>query len=268
LTGRIVYRPGALDYGAFSKIEPDCFPDEPLDTRAFAEALKQDFWAVFDGEEFAGYGCVVLKQEFAWITRIGVGARWRRRGIGRSLMETMIGHCRKHGHKRVLLYVLQDNSPAIRLYREFDFRERETSYQYVVPIRRFLNSGRQSEGGPMNAVPIDKVNAGDLPAFPDQWADIASMHHPPENYVLIFRTGERHAAGYCRLSPGFPGCFPFVIESPGTGRLAGILGSLEQYLNKEEEILKLTFPGHALAEACEQLGFRLNYRLFRMERSL
>jgi hypothetical protein len=201
-------------------------------------------------------------------------------------METMLEHCRKHGRSRVILYVLQENQPAIRLYHRLGFRECETSYQYVVPIRRFLQSHRQAAGGEagqsatvitsgsamasgsIRAVPIDEVAPDSLPAFPDQWADIASMHLPPENHVLIFMTADGHTVGSCRLSPGFPGCFPFMVDRVGLNDLPGMLSSLERYLHPEKDILKLTFPDEALAGRCEQLGFRLNYRLFKMEKSL
>jgi len=272
VTIQIVYRPDNLDYDAFKKVETHCFPDEPIGAGKFADIVTQDFWAAFGGDEFVGYGYVMLKPAFALIARIGVGPGLRKRGIGNRLMETMLEHCRKHGRSRMILYVMQDNSSAIRLYHKFDFRECETTYQYVVPVRQFLDSLLQSASrpatasGPITALPINEVDPGHLPSFPEEWTDIASLHHPPDDHVFVFRTDEAHTAGFCRLSPEFPGCFPFVVDGNVVNRLADILRSLEQYLNPEKEILKLTFPDEALAEECRQLGFRLNYRLFKMEK--
>jgi ribosomal protein S18 acetylase RimI-like enzyme len=268
----IKYHPDSLEYGAFTKVDAHCFPDEPIGADKFAEMVTQDFWAVFDSDEFVGFGHVVLKPAFAWIVRLGVSSGCRRQGIGKRLMETMLEHCRKHGRSHVILYVMQDNPAAVGLYHRFGFLECETTYQYVVPIRQFLESRPHAASapttyaGPVTAVPIDQVAPGSLPEFPEQWGDIESMQSPPDNYVLIFRTDEGNTVGFCRLSPGFPGCFPFAVDGSFVSRLPEILASLRQYLDPEKEILKLTFPDQALARECDGLGFRLNYRLFKMEK--
>jgi len=266
VTIKVVYRPKDLDFDAFRPVETQCFPDEPIEASKFNEWVAQDFWAVFGGNEFIGYGYVMLKPGFAWIARIGVTPGWRNKGVGNRLMETMIEHCQKHGRSRIILYVQQDNPSAIRLYRKFEFNESEITYQYVVPIQRFLDSHRQSAFRSVTAAPITEVDNAVLPSFPDDWADIGSLHHPPDNYVLVFRTDDAQTAGFCRLSPEFPGCFPFVVDSNEVSRLADILISLDTYLNPEKEVLKLTFSDEAMADACEQLDFRLNYKLFKMEK--
>jgi GNAT superfamily N-acetyltransferase len=287
----IKYRPEKLDYETFARVDGPCFPDEPIESARFTEMLTQDFWAAFDDQGFIGFGYVVLKPAFAWIARVGVGPGRRGRGVGTRLMETMLEHCRKHGRSRVILYVMQDNAAAIRLYHKFGFSERETTYQYVVPIRKFLDSCRrppsgaaetsgpaeasgssQAAGpaetfGPVTAVPINEADPEALPSFPEEWADIASMHDPPKNHVLIFMTDKAETTGFCRLSPEFPGCFPFVVDGSPVNRLARILCSLERYLNPGKEILKLTFPDGTLADECERLGFKLNYKLFKMEKA-
>ena len=87
------------------------------------------------------------------------------------------------------------------------------------------------------------------------------MHQPPDAYVLIFRKGGQ-TVRYCRLSPGFPGCFPFVVDSP-TERLLAVLRALVPYRRPEKAILKLTFWDSAVAQACRRAGLRLDYELLR-----
>jgi hypothetical protein len=71
-------------------------------------------------------------------------------------------------------------------------------------------------------------------------------------------------AGYCRLSPEFPGCFPFAVTHP-EANLPGALLSMQKYLLPEKDHLNLTLSDRPLAEACEALGLKLNCKLFRME---
>lgn len=268
MTIKIVYRPENLGYTAFKAVEMQCFPDEPIDADKFEEWVTRDFWAVFDGHRLVGYGYLILKPELGWISRLGVATDHRNKGIGSRLMKTMIDYCRQNNRARIMLYVQQDNPSAIRLYRKYGFDVSEVTYQYVIPIQRFLNSYGQSASQMITAVPLPQVDAGSWPSFPPEWADINKWHRPPDNYVLLFQADQGQIIGYCRLDPAFPGCFPFVVNDDALKDLANILISLQGFLNPEKEILKLTFSGTALAEACEGLDFELNYKTFKMERGL
>lgn len=48
---------------------------------------------------------------------------WRRRGIGRGLLEKALERMKIKGTKCVQLYVLSTNTPAIKLYEKLGFRE-------------------------------------------------------------------------------------------------------------------------------------------------
>jgi ribosomal protein S18 acetylase RimI-like enzyme len=50
-----------------------------------------------------------------------VGAEWRRRGIGRALVDHVVGEARRRGLRRVYLEVRTDN-PARRVYHRAGFR--------------------------------------------------------------------------------------------------------------------------------------------------
>ena len=53
-----------------------------------------------------------------------VDAGWRRRGIGRALLETAVEWARRVGVRKIELHVFPHNEAAIKLYEEFGF-ERE-----------------------------------------------------------------------------------------------------------------------------------------------
>jgi hypothetical protein len=91
------------------------------------------------------------------------------------------------------------------------------------------------------------------------------MHNPPLQYVLVFVDTKNVVFGYCRLSPSFPGCFPFVVCQPLL-HLTAVFKGLKRYLLPEKDILKLTFANEELSGVCGRLGLKLNYKLLKMMR--
>jgi ribosomal-protein-alanine N-acetyltransferase len=55
------------------------------------------------------------------ILNVATRPDWRRRGIGRALMDAVIGYARENRAKHVLLEVRRSNRPAISLYRAVGF---------------------------------------------------------------------------------------------------------------------------------------------------
>lgn len=57
------------------------------------------------------------------LQNVVVARAWRRRGIGRALMATLLEHARRHGAQSVELEVRSGNHPARRLYAALGFAE-------------------------------------------------------------------------------------------------------------------------------------------------
>jgi len=81
-----------------------------------------------DGETVVGW-CDIMAGKaangFGHVGRLGMGVRreWRRRGIGRQLLETCLRQASKAGLEKVELEVYPDNQSAVLLYRHFGFVE-------------------------------------------------------------------------------------------------------------------------------------------------
>ena len=165
-----------------------------------------------------------------------------------------------------MLYVQDDNIPALRLYKSFDFHEEEVTYQYELEVANLENIQTQLKQFPLEVSPINKIPASHMPLLTSQWTDIASMHNPPHQYVLIFHDVEGTSIGYCRLTPGFPGCFPFIVAHP-ENYLLNALKALKPYLLPEKVNLKLTIVDPKLAKVCAGYQFRLKYKLYKMVRT-
>ncbi len=259
---QVQYHPDSSLLCAIRGIDRECFPDEPMDEHTLASAIQEDFWiALCDGLP-AGFVYLIRRPDVSWLSRIGTASSHRCRGVATALLQTVLRHCAQIGLPETILYVRTDNPHAMRLYERFGFASAESSYQFVLtdPLARPA-SGIEDH---ISAVPIDTLPASDLPSFRREWANITTMHRPPDTYVLVFREGDR-TVGYTRLNPGFPGCFPFVVEEP-LRRLRAVLRVLVPYLRPDKEILKLTFWDSAMAEACRRAGLRLNYELVKMHR--
>ena len=85
-----------------------------------------DYRAVFDSaaedpDTIAGYAGTAFADTETWLNNIAVGAAYRRRGVGRMLMDDLIARARAGGAKSVFLEVAVDNVPAQRLYDSYGF---------------------------------------------------------------------------------------------------------------------------------------------------
>lgn len=78
--------------------------------------------AVVDNGEILGIGMLGVREQRGWITRLGVVPQGRRRGVGGSIMDFLLGAARHLGLPRVWLEVIQGNNPAYELFCALDFK--------------------------------------------------------------------------------------------------------------------------------------------------
>lgn len=74
-----------------------------------------------EGIALAGYAVLGIGPFDAELEAIGVLPEWRRYGIARQLLKTLIVTAIEQGCERLLLEVRATNYPAIRLYQESGF---------------------------------------------------------------------------------------------------------------------------------------------------
>lgn len=127
----VVHRPADVRFDEFHAIDADCFPDEPMSRESFETIAQSEFWIARRGGRLVGHSYMRLTEELAWIARLGVASSERNRGVGSALMAAMLDRCRTIGRATVILYVLQDNQPALHLYRKCGFEISEESTQYI-----------------------------------------------------------------------------------------------------------------------------------------
>ena len=98
----------------------------PWSGRAFSEALQRDYYlflTAWHAGVLAGYCGFQRSFEIADITNVTVTDRYRRRGIGRRMLEVLMQTGFAQGVERFTLEVRSSNAPAIALYTSLGFRQ-------------------------------------------------------------------------------------------------------------------------------------------------
>jgi putative acetyltransferase len=75
------------------------------------------------GKTLAGTGALKIDGQTGQIIRLSVDPRWRRRGIGRTLVAVLLEVARTRGLVRVWMETNNDWNDAIALYRRCGFQE-------------------------------------------------------------------------------------------------------------------------------------------------
>ncbi len=75
-----------------------------------------------DGE-MLGVNMLGLREDRAWITRLGVIPNTRRGGVGQALMESLMEQAARLSIKFVMLEVIKNNTPAHQLFLKLGFYE-------------------------------------------------------------------------------------------------------------------------------------------------
>ncbi len=88
------------------------------------------FWvAELDGRVVGMVGVQMLSSDEGELRRMSVASEARRKGIGRKLLETVVGFCEQAGYRRLTLSTVTQLQPAIALYLSAGFRlTRQESY--------------------------------------------------------------------------------------------------------------------------------------------
>jgi phosphinothricin acetyltransferase len=68
-----------------------------------------------------------------------VAVEWRRRGIGRQLLEALIDAARERGHHALLARISADNTPSIALHAELGFFVAGTLKEVGIKFGRMLS---------------------------------------------------------------------------------------------------------------------------------
>lgn len=106
-------------------LEQLSFGADAYSRRDFLELACSDdgiFTVAESGDQIVGYAVGTMFGPEGYIVSIAVHPERRRLGLGRQLMEAMLGALREAGTTQVALHVSIHNTAAIRLYESLGFR--------------------------------------------------------------------------------------------------------------------------------------------------
>jgi ribosomal protein S18 acetylase RimI-like enzyme len=86
-------------------------------------SLEQSLVAMTHDGGMLGVAMLGLREDRAWITRLGVIPNTRRSGVGGALMRGLIERAEGLGRKFVMLEVIKNNTPAHQLFLKLGFYE-------------------------------------------------------------------------------------------------------------------------------------------------
>jgi len=106
------------DYGLFTQFFAALDARGPTPNREWWERSYGDALFVEEGTDVVGYAFAYrLGRELGHVGHVVVDAKLRGRGLGRVVMDAVAERLRALGCRRWELYVMEDNAPAIALYR-------------------------------------------------------------------------------------------------------------------------------------------------------
>jgi ribosomal protein S18 acetylase RimI-like enzyme len=86
-------------------------------------SLEHSLVAMTDEGKMLGVAMLGVREDRAWITRLGVLPNTRRGGVGMALMSGLIEQAERIGRKFVMLEVIKNNTPAYQLFLKLGFYE-------------------------------------------------------------------------------------------------------------------------------------------------
>ncbi len=78
---------------------------------------------VTESTTMLGLGMLGVRDNRAWITRLGVLPSGRRKGVGNAIMSELIAQAKARRFDNIWLEVIEGNTPAHILFRKFNFQE-------------------------------------------------------------------------------------------------------------------------------------------------
>jgi ribosomal protein S18 acetylase RimI-like enzyme len=99
--------------------------EEPPELSAARALLSDDrnvFLMAYEGSDAVGFLRATeltqlrSKRKQMFIHEVGVDEKYRRRGVGRGLLTSLLRDCRELGFEEVVIYVDPGNVPAVRLF--------------------------------------------------------------------------------------------------------------------------------------------------------
>ncbi len=201
----IIKNDPTLKYPEFLSLELECF-DEPVSEPLFSDFVAGDFWTARSDGVLAGFAKAKVHSDRVHLGRLEVCGKFRRAGIGGTLIDSVIGFADEKNIPIVTLTVRENNTPAYALYTQKGFiTAGKRNNRYAVPVGILPNTS-----------PYEFIFEGE-----------------GKNAVASIRDGSVEI-GSGRFNYEIGGCRDFVLAEPD---LIDVLASIKPHLKPGGEYL-------------------------------
>jgi GNAT superfamily N-acetyltransferase len=113
---------------AYNQTRVDYIVPMPMNAaklREYVETYDVDLDAsavVIDGDQMLALGMLGVRENRAWITRLGVVRSNRRQGVGGALVTYLVEQARRKNADYIVIEVIDDNLPALSLFAKKGFK--------------------------------------------------------------------------------------------------------------------------------------------------
>lgn len=119
------FRPMQMDdLDAIMVIEPQIYP-YPWTRGNFSDSLSSGYsaWVLVWNEKIIGYSLMMMVLDEAHLLNLSVAKDFQKQGLGRLLLENMVGIAKNNHMTNMFLEVRPSNISAIALYENMGFNE-------------------------------------------------------------------------------------------------------------------------------------------------
>jgi [ribosomal protein S18]-alanine N-acetyltransferase len=127
----------ACDLQSLAQLEQETFANDAWTVGMLREELNAPArtYLVFDDGEgsIVAYGGFWFDGDDAELMTIGVSPKFRRQGLAKQLLTSLLERSNSQGARRMILEVRVDNDPALQLYQSFHFKRLGIRKRYYQP---------------------------------------------------------------------------------------------------------------------------------------
>jgi ribosomal-protein-alanine N-acetyltransferase len=119
------FRPMQMDdLDAIMVIEPHIYP-YPWTRGNFSDSLSSGYsaWVLVSNEQIIAYSLMMMVLDEAHLLNLSVAKDYQKQGLGRLLLEYMVGIAKNNQMANIFLEVRPSNISAIALYENMGFNE-------------------------------------------------------------------------------------------------------------------------------------------------
>jgi hypothetical protein len=237
-------------------------------TRFDERVNREGFIGLFKNKLLLGYLILYRSSSYGHLSAIGVNQKYHRQGIGSKLMEYALNYYKNKNIQKIRLYVEQNNTPAIKLYKKYDFKVLEESWHYIIDLSKY---SIKYDKLLLKDTVIRDLRESDLEnvieIFPHLIFDELKglMIRPSNKLFGLFHKDKLQVIA--RFDPNFSGCRPFAIKDLSFFDI--FLKKLESHKREDKNYYRITFESNKeLAKLCNERTFTLHHHMNIMDRIL